>query len=329
MLTLEAVKQARTAIAGVALRTPLIRARGGLRPEIDLWLKLESLQPIGAFKIRGAANAMAQLDPESRRRGVVCCSTGNHGRAVAYSARQYGVPATVCLSELVPDAKVKAIAALGARVRRIGRSQDDAQIEADRLAAAEGLTPIPPFDHPDVIAGQGTIALEIIEDRPDVETILVPLSGGGLIGGIGLAAKALRPSIRIVGITMDRGAAMRDSLAAGHPVAVEELPSLADSLGGGIGLDNRYTFELCRQFVDEVVLLSEAEIYRGMRAMLLDERLVSEGAGAVGLAAILAGKVACRGPTAIVVSGQNVDMNQLLAVARGETVKVGALEVRG
>lgn len=324
------VQAARAAIAGVAVKTPLIASRcleGAARQPV--FLKLETLQPIGAFKLRGAANALSLLGVDERARGVVCCSTGNHGRAVAFAARRLGVRATVCLSHLVPEIKICAIEALGGTVRRVGRSQDEAQVEADRMVREEGLTDIPPFDHPHVIAGQGTIALEILEDRPDIETILVPLSGGGLIGGIALAAKALKPSIRIIGISMARGAAMQASLMTGRPVEVEELPTLADSLGGGIGLRNRWTFDLCRNLVDDVVLLDESDIYRGMRVLLLEERLVAEGAAAVGHAALLAGKVKLDGPAAIIVSGQNAPMEQVLAIGRGEPVTLGGLEVKG
>lgn len=324
------VQAARAAIAGVAVKTPLIASRcleGAARQPV--FLKLETLQPIGAFKLRGAANALSLLGVDERARGVVCCSTGNHGRAVAFAARRLGVRATVCLSHLVPEIKICAIEALGGTVRRVGRSQDEAQVEADRMVREEGLTDIPPFDDPHVIAGQGTIALEILEDRPDIETILVPLSGGGLIGGIALAAKALKPSIRIIGISMARGAAMQASLMTGRPVKVEELPTLADSLGGGIGLRNRWTFDLCRNLVDDVVLLDESDIYRGMRVLLLEERLVAEGAAAVGHAALLAGKVKLDRPAAIIVSGQNAPMEQVLAIGRGEPVTLGGLEVKG
>jgi len=326
-LNLESVLQARQALGGLALRTPLVGSRNAAFP--DLWLKLETLQPTGAFKIRGAANAMSQLGSAARAAGVVCCSTGNHGQAVAYCARHHGIAATVCLSDLVSAEKVAAIAALGATVVRVGRSQDDAQVEADRLARQHGLTDIPPFDHPHVIAGQGTIALEILDDHPEIETLLVPLSGGGLIGGIALAAKSVKSSIRVVGISMARGAAMQASLAAGRPVGVEELPTLADSLGGGIGLGNRWTFDLCRRLVDDVVLLTEEEIYRGLRSMLTEERIFAEGAGAVGLAAVLAGKIRLQGPAATIVSGQNASIEQLLAIGRGEPVRVGNMEVRG
>jgi threonine dehydratase len=229
----------------------------------------------------------------------------------------------------VPKSKVDAIAALGATVERCGSSQDDAQREADRLVSEKGLTDVSPFDHRDVILGQATIALELLNERPDLSRIVVPLSGGGLIGGIAFAAKALNPSIRITGVSMDKGAAMHESLKAGRPITVTEVPSLADSLGGGIGLANQWTFDLCRKHVDETLLVSEEEIYRGMRALFFKERLVAEGAGAVGIAALLAQKLTLDGPTAMIISGQNVDMEQFLGIMRGEPVKLGDRLVKG
>jgi threonine dehydratase len=321
--TLEDVRRAARAIAGIAHRTPLVPSSLGA----DILLKLETLQPIGAFKIRGAAYAMSMLDDAQKARGVVCASTGNHGRAVAYAAKQQGIGATVCLSILVPDVKANAISALGAEVRRCGATQDEAEREVRRLVAEEGRVDIPPFDHPHIIAGQGTIGLELIEDRSDLETLLVPMSGGGLIAGIAMAAKALKPSIRIIGITMDRGAAMAESLAAGRLVDVDERPTLADSLGGGIP-GNQYTFQMCRELVDEAVLVTEQEIYSAMAALLLHEGIVAEGGGAVGYASLLAGKVEVRGPTAIVVSGRNVDMTRLCDIAAGKPVTVGDLVIR-
>jgi len=324
------VYAARRRIAPVVARSPLVPSPSlAARAGAEVLLKLETVQPTGAFKLRGAANAVAALDAAGRARGVVCCSTGNHGRAVAYAARAAGVRAVVCLSSLVPAVKVEAVEALGAEVRRVGRSQDEAQLEVDRLVAEEGMVEIPPFDHPDVIAGQGTIGIELFEDRPDLETIVVPLSGGGLVGGIALAAKAIHPAVRVVAISMDRGAAMAASLAAGRPVEVKEVASLADSLGGGIGLANRWTFELCRRLVDEVILLTEAEIYRGMRALFFEDRIVCEGGCAVGPAALLADKLRLDGPTAMIVSGRNVDMDQFTAVAAGRPVRLGELVVEG
>jgi threonine dehydratase len=328
--TLADIRAARAAVAGLALRTPLVAgpALSALAGQ-EILLKLETLQPIGAFKVRGAANAVARLTDDQRRRGIGCCSTGNHGRAIAYAAGRAGVRATVCLSALVPDTKVRAIALLGAEVRRVGNSQDDAQAEIDRLARDEGLTDIPPFDHPHVIAGQGTIGIELLEDRPDLAAIVVPLSGGGLISGIALAAKALKPEIRIIGVSMENGAAMQESLAAGRPVDVTEVPSLADSLGGGIGLRNRWTFPICRALVDQTILVSEQEIYRAMQALFGDQKLVTEGAASVGPAALIAGKLALDGPTAMIVSGHNVDPDQFLAIAGGHPVRLGDQTIKG
>jgi threonine dehydratase len=329
MPVLRDVYAARQRIRGLAIETPLVPSALSARAGCEVLLKLECFQPIGAFKIRGAANAVAGLADEARAQGVACCSTGNHGRAVAFAAKAAGVKAIVCLSELVPAVKADAIAALGAEVRRVGRSQDEAQVEVDRLVAEEGMTDIPPFDHPAVIAGQGTIALELFEARPDLKAIVVPLSGGGLMAGIALAAKAISPAVRMVGVSMDRGAAMAESLAAGRPVEVEEVASLADSLGGGIGLANCWTFALCRDLVDETILVSEEEIYRGMQALFRDDRLVAEGGSAVSHAALLAGKLKLGGPAAFIISGRNVDMNQFSKIVAGQPVQLGDRTVQG
>ncbi len=304
----EAIEQAAVRLEGRVERTPLVRSDNlSERVGYPVHLKLETLQPIGAFKLRGAMNAILSLDDEARRRGLVTASTGNHGRAVAYAAEKLGIPATICMSSLVPANKVEAIRALDAEVRIVGRSQDDAQEEVDRLTRSSGLTAIPPFDHADIVAGQGTIGLEVVKDMPDLETILIPLSGGGLAGGIAVAVKALKPEARVIGISMERGAAMHASVKAGRPVSVREEETLADSLGGGIGLANRVTFSLCQQLLDEILLLSENEIAEGIRHAAREEGLTVEGAGAVGFAAILSGKVNISGPTAIIVSGGNID----------------------
>jgi threonine dehydratase len=283
-------------------------------------LKLEHHQTTGSFKLRGATNALALLPKDTRAKGVVAVSTGNHGRGLACAALRLGMRCVVCMSRLVPANKVEEIRALGAEVRIVGKSQDDAQIEVDRLVSEDGYATVPPFDDPAIIAGQGTIGLEIVEDVPEVELVLVPLSGGGLAAGIAAAVKAQRPRARVVGVSMARGAAMQASLAAGRPVLVEELPTLADSLGGGIGLDNRHTFAMVRDLLDDVVLLSEEEIASGIRHAYADEREIVEGAGAVGLGALLAGKVSVRGPTVVVLSGRNIDMDLHRRIISGNAV---------
>jgi threonine dehydratase len=325
-VSLEAIDRARRAIRDVALRTPLVAAPNlSARSGREVRLKLETTQPIGAFKIRGAANALANLDAAARARGVACASTGNHGRAVAYAAARLGAKATICMSSLVPENKLAAIRALGATIRIVGKSQDEAQREVDRLVADEGMTDIPPFDHPDVIAGQGTIGGELVKDFPDLDTVVVPLSGGGLIAGIACAVKAALPAARVVGVSMQRGAAMKASLDAGHPMDVTEEETLADSLGGGIGLDNRWTFAMVRDLVDEVVLVSEEEIAAAMGALFFEEGWVAEGGGAVGVALLEAPHRDLLGRrVAIVVSGKNIDMHRFHEiVAQAEAAKAG------
>jgi threonine dehydratase len=302
------IVQARSRIADRVRRTPLVPSPSlTARCGAPVFLKLESHQRTGSFKLRGATNALLSLSDEARQRGLVTASTGNHGRALAHAAREAGVRAVVCMSSLVPDNKVEAVRALGAEVRIVGHSQDDAQEEVDRLVGEQGLTAIPPFDQEAVIAGQGTAGLEIVEDTPEAELILVPLSGGGLAAGIAAAVKGRIPHARVVGVSMERGAAMQASLLAGKPVPVEELETLADSLGGGIGLDNQHTFAMCRDLLDDVVLLSESEIAEGIRHAFTLEGEIVEGAGAVGIAALLAGKVASKGPVVVLVSGRNID----------------------
>ncbi|MFS4437655.1 hydroxyectoine utilization dehydratase EutB [Paracoccaceae bacterium GXU_MW_L88] len=320
---------ARRDMAGVALRTPLLPAPA-LSEMLgrEVLLKMETMQPSRAFKLRGAATAIARLNPAARAKGVVCCSTGNHGRAVAYAAQQSGIRAVVCLSELVPPNKVAAIEALGAEVRRIGRSQDEAAVEVARLVAEEGMTDIPPFDHPDIMAGQSTIALEMLEDRPDLAHLVLQLSGGGLAGGMARVAKAMNPAIRITGVSMQHGAAMAASLKAGRPVDVDEPHSLADSLGGGIGLHNRFTFAACRDHIDDHWTVSEAEIYRAMQTLYYRERLVSEGGAVAGLAALLAG-LDGSGPVGLVITGDAVDMAQFNAIMAGQDVTLGETILKG
>lgn len=304
-------------IYGVAHVTPLLRSEAlSSKYYSDIFLKLETLQPIGAFKIRGAANKILNLTAEEKERGVVTASTGNHGRAVAYVAQKVGIKAAVCLSELVPKNKVKALQQLGAEVIVQGQSQDEAEVRANQLVEEHGLTMVHPFDDLYVIAGQGTIGLELLNDFPAVDTVLVPLSGGGLIAGIALVLKSTNPAIRVIGVSMEHGAVMAESIAADKPIQMAEAPTLADSLQGGIGLENKYTFQMVRNLVDEVVLVSEEEIANAMSFALYEHHIVVEGAGAVGIAALQAGKVEVNGRNvAIIISGGNVDIPSLLEIA--------------
>ena len=325
MLALTDVLEARKRIGDCVLRTPLCDAAALTRLlAVPVRLKCEHHQTTGSFKLRGATNAVLALDPQARVAGVVTASTGNHGRAVAFAARRLGIHAVVCMSQLVPSNKVDAVRALGAEVRIVGRSQDDAQHEVNRLVADEAMAMIPPFDDPRVIAGQGTLGLEILEQAPDTAVLLVPLSGGGLISGVALAAKTLNPGVRVIGGSMERGPSMQASLAAGHPVEIEELPTLADSLGGGIGLDNRHTFAMVRTLVDDVVTVSEQEIAEAIRTVYFEEGEVIEGAAAVGIAALAAGKVRPSGPVTVVLSGHNIDMKLHARIVAGEARELTA-----
>ena len=317
--TLADVYRARARVAPWVRRTPLVRSDAlSRRLERNVHLKLETLQETGAFKLRGATNRLLMLSEAERERGVVAVSTGNHARAIAHAANALGVPAVVFMSTLVPANKVLAVRSLGADVRIVGASQDAAEAEARRLAEERRKVFVSPFEDPGVIAGQGTIGLELLEDLPGLDAVLVPLSGGGLIGGIALALKSADPAIRVIGVSMERGAAMYESLRAGRPVEVAEAQSLADSLGGGIGLDNHYTFALVRDLVDEVVLVSEDEIAAAMAHCYWCEQQIVEGAGTVGIAALLAGKIGAVGDRIVVVlSGRNVDMRRFTEIVAG------------
>ena len=316
-VTMRDIYLARQMIASFAKRTPLIHSpwlteqSGG-----SVYLKLENLQETGSFKIRGATNKLLNLPLEVRERGTITVSSGNHGRALSYVARRLGERAVVCLSEAVPEVKREAIQELGAEVIMRGRTYDEAADYASRMQEERGLAMIHPFDDPFVIAGQGTIGLELLEDLAEIDTVVVPLSGGGLLAGIALALKSASAGIRTVGVSMERGPAMVESLRAGKVVDVVEEPTIADALAGGLG-PNFYTFNMIQKYVDETVLVSEEEIAEAMAFALEKHRLVVEGGGAVGIAALLHHKVKEVGSnTAVVLSGSNVDIPLLLRIAQ-------------
>lgn len=315
-IPLEDILNAQGRITPLIRRTPLLACEDKLGDSsLNAKLKLENLQVTGSFKIRGATNKMLTLSELERNRGVVTVSSGNHGRAVSYAAKQLGIRAVVCLPKTVPQNKISAIRDLGAEVIIQGRTYDEADGYAHELQMKENLTFVHPFDDPAVIAGQGTIGLELLEDYPEIDTVVVPLSGGGLISGIALALKSHKPEIRTIGVTMERGPAMVESLKAGRIVDIVEEPTIADALAGGIGLDNRFTFRMVRELMDEAVLVSEDEIARAMTFALERNHLVIEGGGAVGLAAILGNRVRNLGQhVAIVISGGNVEIPLLIQV---------------
>ena len=310
-ITLRDIYRARKAIKSTVCRTPLVRSLSlSRRLERSVFMKLETVHDMGAFKIRGATNRLLNLNEEDQKRGVVATSTGNHGRAIAYAAKRLGMRAVVYMSSLVSRDKVNAIENFGAEVCIVGDNYDETRAEAEKFVAKEGMIMVEPFDDPFVIAGQGTIGLEILEDLPEVNTVLVPVGGGGLISGIAVALKSAASNIRVIGVSMERGAAMYESLHAGKPVEVEEVETLADNLGGGIGLNNRYTFNLVKEYVDHLVLVNEEQIASAMKYAFEQEKLVIEGAAAVGIAALLNNLVDDIGHrVVIIISSRNVDMD--------------------
>lgn len=310
MLNLDAwrkdIEAARERLQGRIRPTPLRRVTLSSPRALPIWIKPENRQITGSFKLRGATNALSLLSAAEREKGVVTASAGNHGRALAHVAAEAHVRASIFVSSLVPENKLSHIRAEGAELHIAGSSQDAAERAAREFAAETGQAFIPAFDNPAVIAGQGTLGFEILDDLPDAALVVVALSGGGLAAGLAAALKSRRADIRVVGVTMERGAAMHASIAAGHPVEVEEVATLADALGGGIGADNRYTFAMVRDLLDDTLLVSENEIAAAIRVAAGFGETV-EGAGAVGLAAVLFEKISLRDPTVVVLSGGNID----------------------
>ena len=301
---------ARRAVAPFVIDTPLLLdAWLTSRVGRDTYLKLENLQTTGSFKVRGAANRIVNLTERERGRGVVACSSGNHGRAVAHVAGVLGVPATICVPEWTDPVKLSAMTEAGADVILAGSSYDDAAERAERIRSDEGLTLIHPFDDPLIVAGQGTLGTEIVHALPNVAEIVVPLSGGGLAGGLAVAAKELRPAVTITAASAERAGVMLASLQAGKPIDVPERPTIASALVGGIGLDNVYTFALIRDVIDQHCSVTEAAIVDAMAYALGRLHMVVEGGGAVALASVLSGSWSATsdgGPMVILLSGGNI-----------------------
>jgi threonine dehydratase len=305
LVTLDEIRTAADRIRDVAVRTPLLPCLWAA-PDRPLWLKPENLQPIGAFKIRGAYNAIAGLPDSARAGGVVAYSSGNHAQAVAYAARAFGVPAVIVVEDSAPPIKVAATRALGAEVVQV--PLPDRESAALELGSARGLALIPPFDHPDVIAGQGTIGLEIVADLPDVDVVLVPISGGGLISGIAAAVKSLRPATAVIGVEPALGADAAASLAAGELVRwspADRARTVADGLRAE---PSDLTFAHLRKFVDDIVTVTEEEILSAVSLLARRSRLIAEPSGAVATAAYLNRADALpAGKTVTLVSGGNID----------------------
>jgi threonine dehydratase len=319
-VSLNDIKSASDRIAGIIRPTPLIYSQS-ISDIVgsEVWLKLETLQTTGSFKIRGASNRMLQLTEEEKACGVVAVSSGNHGRAVAYIAQKMGIRSIICVCNLVPENKRQAMIDYGADLRIVGHTQDDAQEYADKLIAEEGLTWVAPYDDLSVIAGQATIALEALTDLPDADTIIAPLSGGGLLSGIILGSKLMSSDIEVIGVSMEVEPGMVRSLEAGKPVTVEEPSSLADSLGGSIGLNNQYTFPIVRDFMDRAILVAEDSLAPAMNLLFEAEGVVMEGGSASALAGVLSPefKTGKQRKIIVVISGRNIAKERFLEAISG------------
>jgi len=328
MVSLQDILEAQTRLHGVATRTPLFEWTGAADPR-KLFLKLENLQPIGAFKLRGAYNKVASLSEDDRRRGVISYSSGNHGQGVAYAARALGVKAIIVMPGNAPKNKLEATAALGAEIITVGPSSEERRLRAEQLAAKHGYAIVPPYNDEKIIAGQGTVALEILEDLPNVETVLVPVGGGGLISGISAAIKLSntersRPQIKVIGVEPELAADAQASLRAGRIVscpAEQVSQTLADGLRTqSIGAIN---FEHIRAYVDDIVTVTEDEIREAVRALSGNAKTLAEPSGAVAPAAFLfhAGELPNTKINVAVISGGNIDP-QLLREVRKDSRRI-------
>lgn len=316
MVTLDDIRAARERIKGVAVRTPLLPFAKSDRQR-QLFLKPESFQPIGAFKIRGAYNKIASLPHEERRRGVITYSSGNHAQAVAYAARALGTNAVVVMPRNAPNVKFAATEALGAEIVLVGPASSERQAKAEELAEKHGYTVIPPYNDEKIIAGQGTIGLEILEDLPDVDAVLCPVSGGGLLSGVATALKLSKPSVKVIGVEPELAADAQASLRSGRLV---QWPAEKTSMTICDGLRTQslgaIPFEHVRRYVDDIVTVSEQEVRDAVRVLALDAHLVTEPSGAASAAAFLfhAGELPRTRCNVAVLSGGNIAPEMLAEI---------------
>jgi threonine dehydratase len=314
-VALDDVRAARERIDDVVIRTPCTRALTFEDvADCRLHFKLENLQRTGSFKDRGSLNRLLDLSEDERRRGVVTASAGNHAQAVAYHTQRLGIPCTVVMPEIAPLVKVVRTRAFGARVLQYGQVLDDSAIEARRLVDEEGVSMIHPFDDPRVIAGQGTMGLEIVEQLPEVDTIVVPIGGGGMISGIAVAAKALRPSVRVIGVEVEAAPSARASRDAGEIVKITSADTIADGIATKRVGD--HTFPIIEALVDDLVVVGEEATASAVLMLLERQRMVVEGGGAVGVAALIEGRIRVRPGerVAVVLSGGNIDINRVARI---------------
>lgn len=312
MLTLDSLYQASFALSQVARVTDLIRAPR-MFPDNEVYLKTENLQLTGSFKLRGAYNKIARLSEEEKKKGVVACSAGNHSQGVALAAQRAGLNAVICIPEGAPISKVEATRSYGAEVVLVPGVYDDAYEKALQIASETGRTLIHPFDDDDVIAGQGTIALEILKSLPEMDVCIIPVGGGGLISGMAFAIKALKPSAKVIGVQAAGAASMKKSFDEHKRSCLDRVATIADGIA--VKMPGEKTFDYVSRYVDEIVTVTDDEIASAILSLMEQQKLVAEGAGAVAVAAAMAGKVDLKGKkTVCLVSGGNIDVTILSRV---------------
>ena len=312
MLTLDKIYHAAFVLKKVARKTDLIRATK-LSKQCELYLKTENLQETGSFKLRGAYYKISQLTEEEKSRGIIACSAGNHAQGVAMAATQSGIQSLICMPDGAPISKVEATKQLGAEVRLVKGAYDDAYATALQLQEDTGATFIHPFDDDDVIAGQGTIGLEILDELENPDAVVVPIGGGGLISGVAYAIKHLNPNVKIYGVQAAGAASMVKSQQEGTPITLDQAETFADGIA--VKHPGDITYQLVEQYVDEIVTVSEDEIAAAILALIEKQKVIAEGAGAVSVAAVLFHKLPVEGKKVVcIVSGGNIDVNILSRV---------------
>lgn len=322
-LQINEIFNASAVLKDVARKTAIIPAPK-INPEAKIFLKTENLQLTGSFKLRGAYYKISQLSDEEKARGVIACSAGNHAQGVALGATHNGIKALICLPAGAPISKVEATKGYGADVCLVPGVYDDAYAKAMELQKEHGYTFVHPFDDPLVIAGQGTIGLEILEQMPDVEAVIVPIGGGGLIAGVAFAIKTLRPEIKVYGVQAEGAPSMFQSIKEGHRIHLDRVQTIADGIA--VKEPGELTFETIRQYVDEIVTVSDEETAAAILALLEQQKLVAEGAGAVSVAAAMFNKLPIKGKKVVcLVSGGNVDVTTLNRIVNRGLTKSGRM----
>lgn len=312
MLTLDKVFNAQTVLKSIIRETNVVRAYG-IAPDCELYLKPENLQITGSFKVRGSAYKIAMLSEEEKQRGVIACSAGNHAQGVALAASKNGISSLICLPDTAPISKVEATKAFGAEVRLAEGCYDDAYRLALELRDSEGYAFVHPFDDENVIAGQGTIALEILSDLDNVDAIVVPIGGGGLASGIAYTAKQIRPSVKVYGVQVAGAPSMYNSVKNGEIECLSSVSTIADGIA--VKQPGENTFRYVSEYVDEIALVTDDEVASAILALIEKQKMIAEGAGAAAVAAVMTGKFDLKGKRVVpVVSGGNIDVTSLSRV---------------